>query len=90
MNFEKWFESISKESLSEKSLKELLKMAYIEGAMALEKEMPLYGVNVETGKIVELPREDNTPLPEGEKWCDEDFDLEDWLKSKDGEKDESK
>ena len=90
MDFEKWFESVSKEILSEKSIKELLKMAYMEGAMALEKEMPLYGVNVETGKIVELPRDDNTPLPEGEVWCDEDIDLDAWLKSKDDKKDESK
>lgn len=81
MDFEKWFESISKENLVNKTIKELLEFAYHEGAVAFEKEMPLYGTNLETGKIVELPREENTSLLIGE-WNDDDVDLESWLNDK--------
>ena len=89
MNFEKWFEGISKENLSNKTLKELLEFAYVEGAIAFEKSMPLYGTNVETGKVVELPREENTSLLKDDEWNDDDVDLESWLK-KDGKENDSK
>ena len=79
MDFEKWFEGISKENLSNKTLKELLEFAYTEGTIAFEKEMPVYGTNVETGKIVELPREENTSLLKDVEWNDDDVDLESWL-----------
>lgn len=82
MDFEKWFESISKENLVNKTIKELLEFAYSEGAVAFEKEMPLYGTNVETGKIVELPREENTSLLVDGEWNEEDVDLDSWLKNK--------
>jgi len=86
LNFEEWFEGISKENLSNKTLKELLEFAYKEGAIAMEREMPLFGRNVETGEIIELPREDNESLlPKGEKWIDEDFDMDEWIKNKKAE-----
>lgn len=89
LKFEEWFEGISKENLSNKTLKELLEFAYKEGAIAFEKEMPLYGKTLTTGEIVEIPREDNDSLlPEGEEWLDEDVDLESWLKEKEDKKDE--
>ncbi len=91
LKFEEWFEGISKENLSNKTLKELLEFAYKEGAIAFEKEMPLYGKNVETGEIIELPREENESLlPKDEVWSEEDVDLESWLKEKGDNKNESK
>jgi hypothetical protein len=82
MDFEKWFENISKENLSNKTLKELLKLAYTEGAIAFEKDSPLYGKNVATGEILEIPREENPSLLKEGEWNEEDVDLESWLKDK--------
>ena len=88
MDFENWFEHFSKrtENLTEQSLKDMLKLAYTEGFKRCEREMPLYAKG-DDGTIIEVPREDNESLlPEGEKWCDEDVDLESWLENKNKDK----
>ena len=83
MSFDEWFEEFSKnKDLTNMSIKDIAKTAYKQGAIDFEKEMPMY-VHSETGEISQVPREDNESLfPEGEKWSDEDVDLESWLKEK--------
>lgn len=82
MDFEKWFDGISKENLTNKTIKELMALAYKEGAIAFEKESPLYGRSVATGEILEIPREDNPSLLNEGEWNEDDVDLESWLKDK--------
>lgn len=80
-SFDVWFDSFSKNAstITEKSIKELLKIAYLEGFKECEKESPLYA-KAEDGTILEVPREVNESLiPKGDRWIDEDFDVDEWI-----------
>ena len=90
--FEIWFEKFSEKpnNLTENSIKELLKIAYIEGFKQCEKTTPLYGKS-DDGTIVEIPRDNNESLIEnGGKWIDEDFDVDEWIDKRKDTKNEGK
>lgn len=81
--FEKWFSIFSEksENLTSLSIKQMLELAYVEGFKQCEQEMPLYAKR-DDGGIVEVPREVNeSVLPNGEKMIDEDFDIDNFIKS---------
>jgi len=75
MNFEDWYNRFIIEhpqNITKFTLKELLEMSFNEGIFHCQMELPKFGVNVETGKIVHLPNDDERDLPDGKKWMFDD------------------
>jgi hypothetical protein len=77
MEFKDWCERYmsNKENLLKKTLEGMLEDAFIAGMKFMEEQTPLIGRDLETGELVELPRED-TITPSVDKVFISDEELE--------------